>query len=182
MVFPTSGPQPAVAPTPAPATSERTATTDEDEKSKMIMWTVMGGAGALFLFVASIIAAFRFVGDGSAERAAGEQAELRKQEERQQKIQDDAAPYVPKIEGDTYQEVTKLAESTRKRIYREHVGMIESSFGKAGKVPRGGAIGQSFRGALGGIIEREINRLLVAYGITREEYANILAEGEDKGW
>lgn len=180
-VFLTSGSQPA-APAPSAPAPQSTSDDDPDDSSKMMMWTIIGGAGAVFFFAIAIIAAFQFVGDGSAEREAREMTAEQKKEARRQKIAEDAAQYVPTIKDGTYVVVEKLAESTRKRIYREHVEMLERSFGRASKVPQGGAIGKALSGTLGGIIEREIDRLTLAYGISKEEYANVIAEGEAKEW
>ncbi|MEL6107626.1 MAG: hypothetical protein AAFU85_16425 [Planctomycetota bacterium] len=179
-VFPTAVPQPA-APAQS-ATAPESTDDDQDDASKMMMWTIIGGAGAVFFFAVAIIAAFQFVGDGSAERAAREMTAEQKKEARREKIAEDAAPYVPTTEDGKYVVVEKLAESTRKRIYREHVEMLERSFGRASKVPKGGAIGKALGGTIGGIIEREIERLTLAYGISKEEYANVIAEGEAKQW
>lgn len=78
--------------------------------------------------------------------------------------------------------VVDLPESTRKAIYRDYSKMIASSFGKAKKIPKGGAIGQALNQTLGQTVDREVTSMAIIHGITEEDIAQIYAEGQAKGW
>ena len=84
--------------------------------------------------------------------------------------------------GETEFRVVDLPESTRQSIYRDHQKMIASSFGKAKRIPKSGLAGQTLNKGLGGIVDSEVTKMSLIHRISEDDYAQIIAEGEAKGW
>ncbi len=78
--------------------------------------------------------------------------------------------------------VVDLPLATKKRIYLEYNQMIESSFGKADKVPKSGVAGQQLRGMLTETVNREIRHFALLHNVSEEDIRNVIAEGKAEGW
>ncbi|KAA5543839.1 hypothetical protein FYK55_11765 [Roseiconus nitratireducens] len=78
--------------------------------------------------------------------------------------------------------VVDLPDSTRKKIYQDYQRMIDSSFGKAKRIPASGQAGTALRDMLGKTVQREITGLALIHHITEEDIYEIIKEGDAKGW
>lgn len=143
--------------------------------SNLGQWLVVGGVTALAALGLVAITFFRVgaAGDPDPEKQGPPMRENAAVVEDLQKQSED---------GEIEFRVVKLAESTRKSIYRDHKKMIASSFGKAMKIPKSGAAGQALNKGLGGIVDSEVTKISLIHGISEDDYAQIIAEGDAKGW
>jgi hypothetical protein len=85
-------------------------------------------------------------------------------------------------EPTTEYRVVDLPEKTRRQIFNDYQRMMASSFGKAKKIPEGGAAGQALRGMLQATVDREITQMALIHGVSEQDIRQIIAEGKTKGW
>ena len=138
-------------------------------------WIVAGGV--FVLAVTGIIGLVFFGGDTSRKPGSLPASETAVASE----SPDDKSDSSEAISAGDYREID-LPESTRRKIFREHKAMIASSFGKAKKIPQGGAAGQALGNMLGATVDREITRMALIYGISEDDIDQVVLEGKAKDW
>ena len=79
-------------------------------------------------------------------------------------------------------EVVNLPDSTRQKLYGDYKAMMNRSVGKAKKLPGDGTAIKRFQALTGTIAEREVTRMALAHNISDDDFQQIIAEGEAKGW
>jgi hypothetical protein len=157
------------------ATSPRTEASDGKTDSNLGQWLVVGGVTTLAVLGLLAITFFR-VGAAPDPKLKDQGPPMRNDASVVEDLQ-------PQTEGGEIEfRVVNLAESTRKSIYRDHKRMIASSFGKATKIPKSGAAGQALNRGLGGIVDSEVTKIALIHGISEDDYAQIIAEGDAKAW
>lgn len=171
-VFSTTQPQAEKATKPI-GSSVRSESNPDD--ANWAAWIVAGGV--FVLAVIGIIGLVLFGGDTSGNPDSLPASETAVASESPVQKSDSA----DSISAGDYREVD-LPESTRRKIFREHKAMIASSFGKANKIPKGGAAGQALGNMLGATVDREITRMALIYGISEDDIDQVVLEGKAKGW
>ncbi|QDV44880.1 hypothetical protein Enr13x_47510 [Stieleria neptunia] len=148
---------------------------DDDGRSedRIGQWLVVGGVAGLA--VVGLILLVVFSG-GAEEEPEKPKLPVRTQATVVENLNLDDTP------ADTEYREVNLPESTRQQIYRDYSQMIASSFGKAKKIPSGGAAGQALNKTLGSVVDREVTHMALVHGISEEDIAQIYAEGQAKGW
>lgn len=162
-----------------PTTQQQLGGTSNAAAGKLIPWLIFGGV--LFLAIGGIaVMTLTPQRKSSAPEVATQPVPEVNKDTGKVEIVD--KPIEESGESKPEYEIVDLPESTRKKIFREYNAMMDSSFGKAKRIPKSGAAGQGLRSMLGGTVEREMNHMALIYGIEPEEILEIIAEGEDKGW
>ena len=149
----------------------------DSDSNKMVPWLVFGG-----VFLVAIggigIMTFALRGGGDSTRsepaAPAPQTDTTAEQIGETGSEQDAGPPTYKI--------VELPEGTRKKIYLEYNAMMDSSLGKAKRIPKSGVAGQSLRNMLGETVDRELTHMALVYGIEEDDIQEIIAEGNHKGW
>lgn len=138
-------------------------------------WLIVGGVTAVAILGLLAITFFRVGADaepGPENQGPPMRKDARVVEDLQQQSEG----------GEIEFRVVKLPESTRKLIYRDHKKMIASSFGKAKKIPKSGLAGQTLNKMLGGVVDNDVTKMSLIHGISEDDYAQIIVEGDAKAW
>lgn len=177
-IFPVSGLAASRTATNAPASSSaktRKAGNSSKSGGNLGHWLIAGGVTALAILGLLAITFFRVGADpepGPENEGPPMRTDATVVEELQQQTGD----------GEIEFRVVNLPESTRKSIYRDHKKMIGSSFGKAKKIPKSGVAGQSLNRLFGDVVDNEVKKLAIIHGISEDDYAQIIAEGDAEQW